>query len=95
VLTRAFYFGSQKYGAFWTGDNRAGFDELKSTVQMLLTAGVAGLPFGGADVPSFSGENSDHTIVNAYQLGVFMPFFRAHSHLDNQVREPWLLSERV
>lgn len=50
---------------------------------MLLSAGVSGLPFGGADVPSFSGEHTDHTMVNGYQLGVFMPFFRAHSHVNN------------
>jgi len=25
VLTRSFYFGSQKYGAYWTGDNQEGF----------------------------------------------------------------------
>ena len=28
VLTRSFYFGSQKYGAYWTGDNQEGFQEL-------------------------------------------------------------------
>ena len=50
---------------------------------MILTAGVAGVPFGGADVPSFYGENTDHTIMNGYQLGSFMPFFRAHSHIEN------------
>ena len=41
---------------------------------MILTAGVAGVPFGGADVPSFYGENTDPTIMNAYLLGSFMPF---------------------
>ena len=64
-------------------------------MQMILSAGVAGLPFGGSDVPSFAGEHTDHTMVNGYQLGLFMPFFRAHSHTSNQVREPWLLSERA
>ena len=62
---------------------------------MLLTAGLSGLPFGGADIPSFAGEHTDHTLIKAYQLGKFMPYFRAHSHLNNQVREPWLLSERA
>lgn len=58
---------------------------------MLLTTGIAGIPFGGSDVPSFLGDHTSHTTVNAYQLGIFMPFFRAHSHEDNPVREPWLL----
>ena len=80
VLTRSFFLGSQKYGAYWTGDNRDGFDELSGTVSMLLSAGLAGLAFGGADVPGFYGDPSDHTYVLGYQLGVFLPFFRAHSH---------------
>jgi len=33
---------------------------------MLLSAGISGLPFGGSDVPSFMGDLSSHTIVNAY-----------------------------
>jgi alpha-glucosidase (family GH31 glycosyl hydrolase) len=45
-------------------------------------------------VPSFDGENTDHTIVCGYQLGIFMPFFRAHSHEKNPMREPWVQSER-
>jgi alpha 1,3-glucosidase len=95
VLTRAFFFGSQKYGFFWTGDNREGFQELRATVQMLLSASVAGLPFGGSDVPSFEGEHTDHTIVCGYELGLLMPFFRAHSHQSNPLREPWIQSERA
>jgi len=33
---------------------------------MVLSAGVSGLPFGGSDIPSFSGEHTDHTLVNSY-----------------------------
>lgn len=61
---------------------------------MLLSAGISGVPFGGSDVPSFFGLHTSHTVVNAYQLGVFMPFFRAHSHMENPLREPWLLTSR-
>ena len=57
---------------------------------MLLSAGIAGVPFGGSDVPSFVGVHEGHTTINAYQLGMLMPFFRAHSHNDNKQREPWV-----
>jgi alpha 1,3-glucosidase len=66
VLTRAFFFGSQKYGAYWTGDSRDGFTELSNAVSMLLSAGISGLPFGGADIPSFVGNNTEHTWVVGY-----------------------------
>jgi mannosyl-oligosaccharide alpha-1,3-glucosidase len=36
VLTRSFFLGSQKFGAFWTGDNNAFNDELQGSINMLL-----------------------------------------------------------
>lgn len=95
VLTRSFFLGSQKFGAFWTGDNQMGFEEFQGTVSALLSAGVSGLSFGGADVPGFSGNASEHDFILGYQLGALMPFFRAHSHENFQDREPWKQSERV
>ena len=90
LLTRSFFIGSQKFGAYWTGDNQDGFDELEGAISMLLSAGISGMAFGGADVPGFYGNPSDHTYALGYQLGVFFPFYRAHSHEDSKTREPWL-----
>jgi len=47
VLTRAFFAGSQRYGAIWTGDNTATWDHLKISIPMILSINVAGLPFAG------------------------------------------------
>lgn len=47
VLTRAFYAGSQRFGAMWTGDNLGTWEHLKGTVSMLLTNGIAGMTFSG------------------------------------------------
>lgn len=87
--------GSQKYGAFWTGDNVATNDEVQGSVTMLLQLGVSGHPFGGADVPGFYGDVTDDLYVQFYQLGAWYPFFRAHSHINYQNREPWFQSQRV
>lgn len=48
VLSRAFFAGSQRYGAIWTGDNVASWDHLRVSVPMLLSISLAGLPFCGA-----------------------------------------------
>ena len=56
---------------------------------MIVAGGLAGFGFVGADVPGFYGEPPTDVTIAAYQLGVFYPFFRAHSHLDNKRREPW------
>jgi mannosyl-oligosaccharide alpha-1,3-glucosidase len=36
VLSRSFFMGSQKYGAYWTGDNLAINDELKGSMVQVL-----------------------------------------------------------
>lgn len=35
VLTRSFFLGSQKFGAYWTGDNRAVFEEVQGSISMI------------------------------------------------------------
>ena len=47
VLSRAFFAGTQRYGAIWTGDNMARWDHLESAAPMLLSISVAGIGFCG------------------------------------------------
>ncbi|XP_071962090.1 neutral alpha-glucosidase AB-like [Antedon mediterranea] len=91
VLSRAFFAGSQRYGAIWTGDNIADWDHLKASIPMLLSIGVAGLAFAGADVGGFFKNPEPELLTRWYQAGAYQPFFRAHAHLDTKRREPWLL----
>ena len=62
---------------------------------MILQLGNAGHPFGGSDVPGFYGEPVEDLWVMFYQLGMYYPFFRAHTHIDYPNREPWLQTQRV
>ncbi|PAN50860.1 hypothetical protein PAHAL_9G552500 [Panicum hallii] len=94
VLSRAFFAGTQRYGAVWTGDNSADWDHLKSSIPMVLTLGLTGLPFSGADVGGFFGNPEPDLLVRWYQVGAFYPFFRGHAHHDTKRREPWLFGER-
>ncbi|CAG8595880.1 3011_t:CDS:10, partial [Gigaspora margarita] len=93
VLSRAFFAGSQRYGAIWTGDNFAKWDHLAIATPMLLTIGISGLPFSGADVGGFFGNPDTELLVRWYQAGAFQPFFRAHAHIDTKRREPWLFGD--
>ncbi|XP_010906080.1 probable glucan 1,3-alpha-glucosidase [Elaeis guineensis] len=94
VLSRAFFAGSQRYGAVWTGDNTADWDHLRASVPMILTLGLTGMTFSGADVGGFFGNPEPELLVRWYQLGAYYPFFRAHAHQDTKRREPWLFGER-
>jgi len=47
VLTRAFYAGSQRFGAMWTGDNLGTWEHMAVGVKMVLANGLGGLSFAG------------------------------------------------
>ena len=93
VLSRSFFSGSQKYGAIWTGDNKSNWDYLKITAPMLLSLGISGMTFSGADVGGFFGNPEIELLMRWYQAGAFQPFFRAHAHIEAKRREPYLTEE--
>lgn len=93
VLTRSFYSGSQRLGAMWTGDNQAVWPHLAASIPMILSQGIAGFPFAGADVGGFFGNPSKELLTRWYQAGAFYPFFRGHAHIDTRRREPYLAGE--
>jgi alpha-glucosidase len=69
-----------------------------------MSLGLAGIVFGGADIPGFNGTPTDEIFIQFYQVGVYYPFFRAHCNMADPpgnmgvkgaTREPWLQTERV
>ncbi|VDO93580.1 unnamed protein product [Heligmosomoides polygyrus] len=68
VLTRAFFAGSQRTAAVWTGDNKADWAHLKATIPMLLSLSSAGIPHVGADVGGFFGNPDEELLVRWYTL---------------------------
>ncbi|WRT67414.1 uncharacterized protein IL334_004385 [Kwoniella shivajii] len=95
VLSRAFFAGSHRYGAIWTGDNMGDWEHLAGETAMLLSNNIAGMVFSGADVGGFFGNPTPELLVRWYQAGAFMPFFRAHAHIDTKRREPYLFDEPI
>lgn len=93
VLSRAFYAGSQRLGPIWTGDNKADWRHLAVSLPMVLTLGVSGLTFSGADVGGFFGNPDAQLMTRWYQVGTYYPFFRGHAHLETKRREPWLFGD--
>ena len=93
VLSRAFFAGTQRVGPIWTGDNAADWKHLAVSLPMVLTLGVSGLTFSGADVGGFFGNPDAELMTRWYQVGTYYPFFRGHAHLETKRREPWLFGE--
>ncbi|BES89296.1 neutral alpha-glucosidase AB [Nesidiocoris tenuis] len=90
VLTRSAFAGSQRFAAIWTGDNMAEWSHLRISYPMCLSLAIAGMSFCGADVGGFFHNPDAELLVRWYQAGAYLPFFRAHAHLDSKRREPWL-----
>ncbi|KAF8058741.1 glycoside hydrolase family 31 protein [Lyophyllum atratum] len=93
VLTRAFYAGSQRFGAMWTGDNLGTWEHMAVGVKIVLSVSIGGMSYAGSDVGGFFGNPEPDMLVRWYQVGAFAPFFRAHAHLDTKRREPFLLDQ--
>ena len=96
ILTRAFFVGSQKHCAAWTGDNMAKWDHLRATIPMVLSLSSVGMGFSGADVSGFFfNPESDALVIRWYQAAAFQPFFRAHAHIETKKREPWMFNDQT
>ncbi|WFD44250.1 glucan 1,3-alpha-glucosidase [Malassezia psittaci] len=95
VLSRAWWLGSQRFGAIWTGDNLGTWEHFAGTVPMLLQNGLGGMSFCGADIGGFFGDPDEELLLRWYQAGIFEPFFRAHAHIDTKRREPFLFSGKT
>ena len=66
ILTRSSFIGGQKYGAIWTGDNMTSMLELQGSLHMVLSSGLVGQAFIGADTPGFLGRPSEAMFVASY-----------------------------
>jgi alpha-glucosidase len=59
----------------------------------VLGVGLSGLPFTGPDIGGFSGNPSAELYLRWFQLAAFLPFFRTHSAIGTDPREPWIFGE--
>ncbi len=89
VMTRASYAGGQRYAVTWTGDNSSTWDHLKLAVQQMLSLGLSGFTWSGADIPGFTGGASPELATRWFEIGAFTPVFRGHSAKDTPRAEPW------
>lgn len=89
ILTRAGFAGIQRYAAKWTGDNTSNWEHLWLQIPMLLSLGLSGVPFVGADVGGFAGRPTPELLVRWYQVAAFTPLCRNHACLGSYDHEPW------
>ncbi|HLP02330.1 MAG TPA: TIM-barrel domain-containing protein, partial [Opitutaceae bacterium] len=78
VLSRANFLGGQRYGATWTGDNTANWEQLAWSVPMALNLGLSGQPFAGPDIGGFAEDgpwrNRGGHFARWMGVGALLPF---------------------
>lgn len=95
VLTRASFLGGQRYAATWTGDNSSTEADMKLSVPMSLTLGLAGQPFNGPDLGGFA-ENATGALWSRWVgFGALFPFARGHASNPTNQKEPWAFGDQV
>jgi alpha-glucosidase len=95
LLTRSGWAGVQRYAWSWTGDVESSWPALKMTVSTVLGLGVSGIPYSGSDIGGFSGNPGAELFIRWFQLSTLMAFFRNHSALTTDRREPWVFGEET
>lgn len=95
ILTRSNFLGGQRFAATWTGDNASWVSHMTMSVPMILTLGLSGQPFSGADVGGFL-FNPDADLFGRWMaLGAFYPFSRGHACAGTINKEPWAFGQKV
>ena len=95
ILTRSNFLGGQRFAATWTGDNASWESHMTMSVPMILTLGLSGQPFSGADVGGFL-FNPDTDLFGRWMaLGAFYPFSRGHACAGTINKEPWAFGQKV
>lgn len=78
--------GSQKYTAFFTGDQMATFGGLKLQLIGGLTESACGFTMWGGDLAGYSGLPTNEVFARGMQFAAFQPIMRSHG---NMTRFPW------
>ena len=78
---RSTFLGSGAYAAHWTGDTNAKWEDMRWSITTVLTNGIAGISFSGADICGFMMHATDELCSRWAAVGAFYPYARNH-HSD-------------
>jgi alpha-D-xyloside xylohydrolase len=84
VWVRGMTAGGQRYATLWSGDIKPSYDDMRTQVRAMQSAGLSGFPYWGHDAGGFNNweENRgpDDTMYRQWSMafGSFSPFWKPH-----------------
>ncbi|WP_240047540.1 TIM-barrel domain-containing protein [Sphingomonas panacisoli] len=88
VMTRASYAGGQRCAATWTGDNTSSWAHLSLSTTQLVSLGLSGFSYAGADIGGFAGNAPSPELLTRWiEVGAFNPIMRDHYQRGNPSRK--------
>lgn len=100
TFSRAGFTGSQKYPAFWAGDENSTWRAFRASINAGITASASGFFFWGWDIGGFSGEiPTAELYLRSTAMSVFTPIMQIHSEFNHHKvpsndRTPWNIANR-
>ena len=91
VMTRASYAGGQRCAATWTGDNTSSWAHLSLSTTQLVSLGLSGFAYSGADIGGFAGSAPSPDLLTRWiEIGAFNPIMRDHYQKGKLAQEVWV-----
>ncbi|CEH13275.1 glycoside hydrolase family 31 protein [Ceraceosorus bombacis] len=84
IIGRGSFTGMHRFAALWTGDNASTWNFLRIMIQQVLSAGIGGITFTGADTggferEGFTGSWADPQLVIRWTVAAsLLPWLRNH-----------------
>ncbi|KAK2946051.1 putative Lysosomal alpha-glucosidase [Blattamonas nauphoetae] len=80
VLTRSSFVGAGRVNVKWLGDDSGTYQDMKDSIAGVITSGLFGIPYTGADIGGFLFSGSPELLIRWTEMATFLyPFFRVHS----------------
>ena len=79
ILSRSNVFGMGAIAQHWSGDNTSSFKSLYTSLSLLFSMGLFGLPMTGSDICGHNKHSNPYLCARWIQLGAFYPFSRNHN----------------
>ncbi|KAH7649913.1 hypothetical protein FG379_001757 [Cryptosporidium bovis] len=87
ILSRSFWFGSNRYSFVWTGDSESNWNHYYSTININVKNAICGFSLTGSDIGGYEGNPEKKLYIRWHQLGIWFPFYREHSSINSLNRE--------